>query len=57
MKIIAQIISWIALVGIIAPPVAFLSGSVPLDQVKLWMLIATVCWFVTVPIWMGRKQA
>lgn len=57
MKNIVQIISWIALVGIIVPPLAFLMGRMELSSTKIWMLVATVVWFVTVPLWMGRKES
>lgn len=56
MRILAQIISWISLVGVIAPSCLYLAGSMTLDSVKLWMLVFTILWFVTVPIWMDRKD-
>ena len=56
MRTVAQIISWIALVGTLAPAVAYLAGSLTLDAVKTWMLVSTVVWFVTVPVWMGRAD-
>jgi len=55
MRVIAQLISWIALAGVIVPPLAFLAGSLGLPEVKTWMLFCSVLWFVTVPWWMGRK--
>jgi len=57
MQTIAKIVSYIALAGIIVPPALYLAGSLPLPAVKLWMLVATVVWFVTVPFLMGRKQS
>lgn len=57
MQTIAKIVSYIALAGIIVPPALYLAGSLPLPAVKVWMLVATVVWFVTVPFWMGRKQS
>ncbi len=56
MKTVAQIISWIALLGTLAPAIAYLAGSLSLDAVKTWMLVSTILWFVTVPIWMGRPD-
>lgn len=56
MKAIAQIISWLALAATIVPALVYLGGGIELDRVKMWMLIATIVWFVTVPLWMGRKQ-
>lgn len=56
MRLLLQIISWLALAGTIAPALIYLGGGMALDQVKWWMLIATVVWFATVPLWMGRKK-
>jgi len=55
MRTITQIISWIALAGTIVPSLLYLNGSMDLPAVKMWMLIATVVWFATVPLWMDRK--
>jgi uncharacterized membrane protein YfcA len=57
MKSIAQIISWFALAGTIVPPLLFMADKLPLPQVKAWMLVATILWFVATPIWMERKKA
>ena len=57
MKLIAQVVSWLALAATLVPSVLYLSGNVDLSQVKNWMLAATVVWFVAVPWWMGRKTA
>ena len=56
MKTLTQIISWLALAATIVPPVLYLGGGMELDRVKVWMLIATIVWFVTVPLWMGREK-
>jgi hypothetical protein len=55
MRKLAQIISWLALVGVIVPSLLYLGGRMTLPAVKLWMLVFTMVWFVTVPIWMERK--
>jgi len=55
MRKLAQIISWLALVGVIVPAILYLAGKTTLPAVKLWMLVFTVIWFVSVPIWMERK--
>lgn len=57
MKRVAQILSWIALVGTIGPAILFFADRVDLPQAQNWMLIATVLWFVTAPIWMEQKRA
>jgi hypothetical protein len=33
----------------------FVAGRLDLDRTKLWMLVATVAWFLATPVWM--KQA
>jgi hypothetical protein len=55
MKRIAQAASWIALAGILVPPVLFFTDRITLDAVKFWMLAATVLWFVATPLWMEHK--
>jgi ACR3 family arsenite efflux pump ArsB len=57
MRTLLQIISWLALAGTILPALLYLFGSLDLVRVKWWMLLATIVWFVTVPLWMGRKKA
>lgn len=55
MKTIAVAASVIALAGTILPAGLFMAGRVDLDAVKLWMLIATVVWFVATPVWLTEK--
>ena len=56
-KNIAQIVSWLSLVILIMPSVLFLMGTFSsLDQVKLIMLVATVVWFVSTPLWMWKEK-
>lgn len=55
MRRILQLISWIALIATALPSILFLQGSVDLDGVKRTMLVATIVWFMTTPLWMGRK--
>ena len=55
MRKLAQIVSWLSLIGVIVPSVLYLSGQTTLPAVKMWMLVFTIVWFVTVPIWMERK--
>lgn len=54
MRIVLQIVSWAALVATIVPPILFLAGRLTLDQSKWTLLLATVVWFATAPLWMGR---
>ena len=55
MKKFARFVSILSLVGTIAPALLFVAGRIDLAQVKLWMLIWTIAWFVATPIWMDRK--
>ena len=55
MKTIAVTASMIALAGTILPAGLFMAGRLDLDAVKLWMLVATVVWFVATPVWMTQK--
>lgn len=48
----SRLVSCLALAATIVPPMLFYVDRMTLDQMKLWMLIATVVWFVTAPIWM-----
>lgn len=56
MRTVAQIISWVALVGTLEPSIEYLAGATTIETVKLRMLVFTVVWFVTVPIWMDRAK-
>ncbi len=56
-KQITQLVSWLCLIVLVVPSVLFLTGKLPsLDQVKLIMLIATVVWFVSTPLWMWKEK-
>ncbi len=55
MKTLAVIVSVIALVGTILPAGLFVAGRLDLDDVKLWMLVATVIWFVATPVWLKQQ--
>ena len=54
MRTLAKVISGVALVGTIAPSLLLLAGVVSLDQMKSWMLVATLAWFGATPVWMDR---
>lgn len=55
MKTTACIVSFLALAGTIVPAILFVADRVTLDQTKLWMLVATVVWFGSAPLWMDRQ--
>jgi hypothetical protein len=54
-KRLAQLVSVLALVGTILPALLFFAGRIPLEQVKFWMLVAALFWFVATPLWMEHK--
>jgi hypothetical protein len=56
MRLILQVISWVALVATALAPVLFLTGHLSLPNNKLAMLLATIVWFATAPLWMGRPK-
>jgi hypothetical protein len=56
MRIIAQIISYLALAMTLIPSILYLNGTMKLAPVKTWMLIGAIAWFITVPLWMGRRK-
>jgi len=49
---IAKILGLLALVGTILPPVLFLLKVMGEGPMKLIMLLSTVVWFATAPLWM-----
>lgn len=55
MKTVARLVSLAALAGTIVPPVLFFTNRMDLDATKLWMLIATLAWFIATPLWMDRQ--
>lgn len=57
MKRLLPLLSAIALVLVIVPACLHLAGVVDKTQVKLLMLIGTVMWFLTAPLWLGRDKA
>lgn len=56
MRHVARIASGVALAGTIVPPLLLFAGHLELNQVKTWMLAATVLWFVATPLWMERGR-
>jgi hypothetical protein len=55
MRAVARLISGVALLTTIGAPVLFFWGRVTLAQSQGWMLVATIGWFATAPLWMARK--
>ncbi len=56
MKRLLPIISLLGLVCVIGPPIAYLIDAVEKDAMTNLMLLGTIVWFVTVPLWMGRHS-
>ena len=48
----AKVLGLLALAGTIVPPVLFLMESLSEEPMKMIMLVSTVVWFVTAPLWM-----
>lgn len=55
MKRLLEVISYCALILVIAAPILFYAGWIDLDQSKLWMLVATIAWFTSASCWIGTK--
>jgi len=56
MRLVLQLISLVALVATIVPPILFLIGRMELEPTKWTMLGATLLWFAVTPFWMGRPK-
>jgi hypothetical protein len=56
MKKLLPIISFVGLALVIIPACLYLAGSTDKSQLKNLMLVGTVLWFVSAPLWMGRKN-
>jgi hypothetical protein len=56
MRTLAKFVSAAALVGTIVPSLLLFAGVVSLEQMKWWMLVATIAWFGATPVWMDRSD-
>ncbi len=56
MRRIPLVVSQLALAGTILPSVLYMLDRLSLPGVHFWMLVATIVWFVTAPLWMDRSQ-
>jgi hypothetical protein len=57
MRTVFQILSWLALAGTIVPSMMYLGKTLSHPAVTQSMLLATVVWFVSTPLWMGRGRS
>ena len=56
MKRILQLISIIALLLTIVPPVLFFTEKITQNQQNFWMLIGAIVWFASALFWLGKKS-
>lgn len=45
-----------SLAGIFLAAALVFNGALSLGAAKKWMLVATILWFVTAPIWLLRRE-
>jgi hypothetical protein len=57
MKRIAQLLSFLALVGTLLAPLLFFADAVSLAAMQRWLLVAAILWFVATPFWMEHKAS
>ena len=56
MKKIAETISYLALALIVVAPSLFYAEKISLEAGKQLLLLATVVWFASTPLWMGCEK-
>lgn len=56
MKLVAPILSWLALAVLVIAPVMYLINGENLDGVKLAMFLATILWFIAGTVWLWNKK-
>lgn len=57
MRPILKIVSLLTLIALVLPSVLFLAGyRIELDSVKLFMLVASIAWFITATPWMWKDN-
>ena len=56
MSLLLQFASWLALGATALAPILFVAGQLSLPSAKWAMLLATIVWFATAPLWMGRPK-
>lgn len=50
-----QIASYLALAGIVIPPILYFRGELPQDGMNTITLLATILWFAVTPFWMNDR--
>lgn len=56
MRKLLQLASYLALAGIVIPPILYFRGNLAHDAVNTVMLLATVLWFAVTPFWMNHSS-
>lgn len=56
MKILIKIGSFVSLVLTIVPSLIFFTGGLELSQMKIYMGVGMVLWFVTAPFWINKSS-
>ena len=56
MKTLLKTLSIAGLLLTIIPPILYFEQAVGLSQMKLWMGIGMLCWFVSAPFWINRPS-
>jgi hypothetical protein len=55
MRRLLQLASFLALAGILVPPLLYFAGTLAHEPLKVVMLGATILWFVATPFWMNER--
>lgn len=56
MKILIKIGSFLGLALTIVPSLSFFTGDLELSQMKVYMGVGMVLWFVTAPFWINKSS-
>ena len=56
MKNLIKIGSFVSLVLTIVPSLIFFTGDLELSQMKIYMGVGMVLWFVTAPFWINKSS-
>lgn len=56
MKILIKIGSFLSLALTIVPSLIFFTGDLELSQMKVYMGVGMVLWFVTAPFWINKSS-
>jgi len=56
MRIVLQIISALAVIGLLSAPVLFFNDLLARDRVNAILIISTLLWFISAPFWMERNK-